>query len=132
MQAIGGSRPVKACGFTFGVERLVTLMPENEQSPASPTRAIIIPISPQDMPYALQVARAARMHGAHVELDISRHGLSAALKLAVKKSISFALIVGESEAREQHVTLRNLNSGAEQSYDKETAIRYLQAQEVAR
>src|SRR5262249_3145714 len=103
-----------------------------EQVSIGPTQAIIIPISPQDMPYALQVARAARVHGARVEVDISGHGLSAALKLAVKKRISFALIVGESEAREQRVTLRNLDSGLEQSYDKETAIPYLLTQEVSR
>jgi histidyl-tRNA synthetase len=131
MQAIGGTRAVKACGFAFGVERLLALMPEKEDAAGS-TQAIIIPISSQDMPYALQIARAARMQGIRSEVDISGHGLSAGLKLAVKKRISRALIVGESEAREQRVTLRNLESGEEHSYDKETAIRSLLAWEATR
>jgi histidyl-tRNA synthetase len=131
VQAIGGTRPVKACGFAIGVERLLALIPEKEETADGTTQAIIIPISSQDVPYALQVARAARMHGITSEVDISGHGLSAGLKLAVKKHISCALIVGESEAREQHVTLRNLDSGEERHVDQDTAIRYLLSQEVA-
>ncbi|HKV57035.1 MAG TPA: histidine--tRNA ligase [Ktedonobacteraceae bacterium] len=130
MQAVGGARAVKSCGFAFGVERLLALMPEKEASLAQRTQAIIIPISSQDMPYALQVARAVRMHGIRSEVDISGHGLSAGLKLAAKKRIACALIVGESEAREQYVTLRNLDSGDEQHCDQESAIHYLLAQET--
>jgi histidyl-tRNA synthetase len=132
VQAIGGTRAIKACGFAFGVERLFALMPGEKEAAARATQAIIIPISSQDMLYALQVARAARMHGILSEVDISGHGLSAGLKLAVKKHIPCALIVGESEAREQHVTLRNLDSGKEHYLAQDTAIRYLLAQEVAR
>lgn len=132
MQAIGGTRPVKACGFAFGIERLLALMPEKEEAAAGTVQTIIIPISSQDMPYALQVARAARMQGIRSEVDISGHGLSAGLKLAVKKRISRALIVGETETLEQHVTLRNLDSGAELHLAQDAAIRYLLAQEVAR
>src|ERR1700694_3301367 len=132
MQAIGGTRAVKACGFTFGIERLLALLPEKEEADAGATSAIIIPISSQDMPYALQVARAARLQGIRSEVDISGHGLSAGLKLAGKKRISRALIVGENETREQRVTLRNLDSGEEQHLAQDTAIRYLLAQEATR
>ena len=132
VQAIGGTRSVKACGFAFGVERLLVLMPEQAEAAADATQAIIIPISSQDIPYALQIARSARIQGIRSEVDISGHGLSAGLKLAVKKRISHVLIVGESEVREQRVTLRNLASGEEGSYDKDTAIRYLLAQEATR
>ena len=132
VQAIGGTRSVKACGFAFGVERLLVLMPEQAEAAADATQAIIIPISSQDIPYALQIARSARIQGIRGEVDISGHGLSAGLKLAVKKRISHVLIVGESEVREQRVTLRNLASGEEGSYDQDTAIRYLLAQEATR
>ncbi len=132
VQAIGGTRAVKACGFAFGIERLLALMPEKEETAAGATSVIIIPISSQDMPYALQVARAARMQGIRSEVDISGHGLSAGLKLAGKKRISRALIVGENETREQRVTLRNLDSGEEQHLAQDSAIRYLLAQEAAR
>ncbi|HVB75235.1 MAG TPA: histidine--tRNA ligase [Ktedonobacteraceae bacterium] len=129
MQAIGATRPVKACGFTFGVERLLALIPEEEFPASSATQTIIIPISAQDMPYALQVARAARAQGVRAEIDITGHGLSAGLKLAVKKHITHALIVGENEAREERVTLRNLASGEEHSYELNAAMRHMRDKE---
>lgn len=130
--AIGGTRPVKACGFAFGVERLLTLMPSEEEAGTDTTSVMIIPVSQQDMPYALQIARATRMHGIRCEVDISGHGVGAALKLAVKKLIPCAFIVGESEAREQRVTLRDLEKGEEQTLAQDAAMRYLLTQEVAR
>ena len=58
--------------------------------------------------------------------------VSAALKLTVKKRIPCALIVGESEARERRVTLRDLDRGEEHNLDQDAAIRYLLVQETAR
>ena len=132
VQAIGGARPVKACGFAFGVERLLTLMPQEEETATGETPVMIIPVSQQEMPYALQIARAARMHGIRCEVDISGHGVSAALKLAVKKHIPWVLIVGESEAREQRVTLRNLERGEEQNIDQDAVLGYVLAEEAVR
>ncbi len=132
VQAIGGSRPIKACGFAFGVERLLALIPQQEEIVTETTSVMIIPVSQQDMPYALQIARAARMQGVRCEVDISGHGVGAALKLAVKKRIPIAWIVGESEAREQRVTLRDLEKGEEYALAQDAAIRYLLTQEVAR
>jgi histidyl-tRNA synthetase len=132
VQAIGGTRPVKACGFAFGVERLLSLIPQTEEAATERTAAMIIPVSQQDMPYALQIARAARMQNIRCEVDITGHGVGAALKLAVKKHISFALIAGESEAHEQYVTLRDLEKGEEHTIAQDAAIRYLLAREVAR
>ena len=132
VQAIGGTRPVKACGFAFGVERLSSLIPQQEEVTTGPNSVIIIPVSQQEVPYALQIARALRINTIRCEVDISGHGVGAALKLAVKKHIPCALIVGESEAREQRVTLRDLEKGEERNIDQDAAISYLLAREVAR
>jgi histidyl-tRNA synthetase len=58
--------------------------------------------------------------------------VSAALKLAVKKHVPCVLIVGENEAREQRVTLRNLGRGEEYTIDQDAALRTLLAQESVR
>ena len=131
VQAIGGTRPVKACGFAFGIERLLALMPQQENAATGATSVTIIPVSQQEMPYALHIARAVREHGIRCEVDISGHSVGAALKLAVKKHILRALIVGESEAREQRVTLRDLEKGEEHNLTQDAAMRYLLAQEAA-
>jgi histidyl-tRNA synthetase len=119
MRAIG-AREINACGFAFGVERLVSLLPKGDLPQVEATQALVIPVSLQDMPYALQVARSARSHGMSTEVDVTGHGVGAGLKLATKKQIPFALIVGENERRANVVTVRDLERGEERvlSFDE--------------
>jgi histidyl-tRNA synthetase len=113
MRAVGSSRDVKACGFAFGIERLRSLLPKSDLPVPAVTHALVIPVSPQDMPYALRVAHAVRTPGMRTEIDVSGHGVSSGLKLAAKKNIRMALIVGDSEQQSNTVTVRNLSTGEE-------------------
>lgn len=113
IRAVGGSRDLNACGFAFGVERLLALVPRSDLPTQTATQALVIPISAQDMPYALQVARAVRDSGLCTEVDITGHGVGAGLKLATRKHIRLALIVGEDEQRNGVVTVRDLVLGEE-------------------
>jgi ATP phosphoribosyltransferase regulatory subunit len=114
MHAVGGSRDVNACGFAFGVERLLAAIPQRDLPFVTPTQALIIPVSANEIPYAIRVARSVRSQGVSAELDISGHGVSAGLKLAVKKHIRHALIVGEDEQEKGVVTVHDLVTGEEQ------------------
>ena len=113
MRTVGSTRDVKACGFTFGIERLLSLLPRNILPNPEIVQALVIPISPQDMPYALHVARAVRTSGMPAELDVTQRGVSGGLKLAAKKHIRLALIVGGTEQQSHAVTVRDLATGAE-------------------
>jgi ATP phosphoribosyltransferase regulatory subunit len=128
MRAVGG-RDVKACGFAFGVERLLSLFPENDLPHGITTQAFVIPVSTQDVLYALQVARSLRANGMQTEVDVTGHGVGPGLKLATKKNIRLALIVGEDERRANSITVRNLETGAEQVSDIATLIHRLQEKE---
>lgn len=114
VRAIGGSRDLNACGFTFGVERLLSLIPRDLLPPVSATQALVIPVSGEDLPYALRVARAARAQGVRTEVDVATHGVGAGLRLATRRQIRLALIVGENERRQGTVTVRDLVAGEEQ------------------
>ncbi|HBE28592.1 MAG TPA: hypothetical protein DDW25_06850 [Ktedonobacter sp.] len=113
MRAIGSNRDINACGFAFGIERLLPLLSQNDLPKNEYTQALVIPVSQSDVPYALQVARSARLQGLRIEVDVNGHGVGAGLKVAVKKQIALAMIVGENEQRIQGVTLRDLQTGEE-------------------
>ena len=113
IRAVGASRDIKACGFAFGVERLLALLPGSDLPRDESTQALVIPISHSDVPYALQVARSARSQGLRTEMDVTGHGVGAGLKLATKKQMLLAMIVGENEQRTGGVTIRNLQTGEE-------------------
>ena len=127
MQAVGSSREVNACGFALGIERLLTLVPRSALSVLATTQALVIPVSTLDMQYALYVAQTARSYGIRTEVDVTGHGVAAGLRLATKKQIQFALIVGEDEQRRGLVTVRDLMTGEEQRVSNESV-----AQQVLR
>jgi ATP phosphoribosyltransferase regulatory subunit len=120
MQAVGSSREVNACGFALGIERLLTLLPRSALSLLATTQALVIPVSTLDMQYALHVAQTARSYGIRTEVDVTGHGVAAGLRLATKKQIQFALIVGEDEQRRGLVTVRDLMTGEEQRVSNES------------
>src|SRR2546421_4257908 len=113
MRAVGCNRDINACGFAFGIERLLPLLSSNDLPKDKFTQALVIPVSQNDVPYALQVARTARLQGFRIEVDVNGHGVGAGLKVAAKKQITLAMIVGENEDRIQSVTLRDLRTGEE-------------------
>lgn len=113
LRAVGSNRDISACGFAFGIERLFPLIPRQDFPIARTIQALAIPISVQDVPYALQVARTARAGGLPTEVDVTGHGVGAGLRLAVKKQMRLALIVGEDERRDGMVTVRDLATGEE-------------------
>ena len=113
VRAVGGNRDINACGFAFGIERLLSLLDTSDLPPNNSTQALVIPVSQSDVPYALQVARSARLQGLWTEVDVSGHGVGAGLKIATRKQIALAMIVGESEQQMQGVTLKHLQTGEE-------------------
>jgi len=122
ISAVGGPREVNACGFAFGVERLLAAIPQ-AQFPAIPqTQALVIPVEDRDLPYALQIARSARALGIQTEVDVCDHGVGASLRLAARRQIRLALIVGENEQRQGLVTVRDLQTGEEQISSVESLV----------
>lgn len=121
VRAVGGARDVHACGFAFGVDRLLALLPTDDLPGIEMTQALVIPVAEDNIAYALRVARTLRENGAQVELDVSGHGVGPGLKLASRKYIRLALIVGEDEQRAGNVTLRDLETREEHTMSIEQA-----------
>jgi histidyl-tRNA synthetase len=93
---------------------LLALIPASELPQLPLTQVLVVPVNAKDMPYALQVARLTRASGMYTEVDVTTHGVGAGLRLASKRQIPLALIVGEDEQRRGMVTVRDLVTGEEQ------------------
>jgi ATP phosphoribosyltransferase regulatory subunit len=122
IRAVGGPREVNACGFAFGVERLLASIPQESFPPPPLTQALVIPVEDHDQPYALQIARSARALGIQTEVDVAGHGVSAGLRLAARRQIRLALIVGENERLNRTITVRDLHTGEEQCTSIESLL----------
>jgi histidyl-tRNA synthetase len=126
-EMVGSAQGIKACGFAFGLDRLQTLLAPAAKSEQN--HILVIPIGPQDLPYALQVARQLRHGGQQVELDVAGHGVSAGLKLAYKREIGLAAIVGEDERRSGTITLHDLATGEERQLKRANLLQSLSEKE---
>ncbi|WP_376795671.1 histidine--tRNA ligase [Thermogemmatispora sp.] len=116
VQAVGGTREVRACGFAFGLERLIPLMPASQWRQASRAHALVIPIGKQDLAYASRVARLARSQGGIIaELDVNAQGVKSGLRQAARRGWELALIVGEEERQANTVKLHDLATGEERA-----------------
>lgn len=113
LRAVGSTRNIGACGFAFGIERLLSLVPETDIPPLNSVSALVIPVNARELPYAFHVARLFREVGFQTEVDITEHSLSAGIKLADKKHVTMAVIVGETEREREIVKVRDLASGEE-------------------
>ncbi len=131
LHAMGSEREVNACGFAFDTERLLSLIPQ-ETLPSLPvTQAIVIPLSTQELPYALHVARSLRISGVQTEVDVTNGELEKSLEMARQHQIRLALFVGKDEQRQKSVTVRDLVSGEVQHSNIESLIRQIGAKEGA-
>lgn len=112
VHTVGGAQDTRACGFAFGIERLQTLLAPTAESEKPAT--MIIPIGQQNLSYALSIARTLRGAGQMVELEITGQGVGAGLKLAARRHIRWAALVGDEEERTQTITWHNLQDGKEE------------------
>ncbi len=116
-RALGARAPIPALGFAFGVER-VKLALEAEGRPSGEPRAadvFVIPGTPEYVPFAARVATTLRRAGKRVDLDVTGRPLKTSLNYADREGYSQVAVVGEAEARDELVRLRDMGDGREQA-----------------
>jgi histidyl-tRNA synthetase len=110
IEAMGGP-PTPGVGWAGGIERLAMMLPE---APVRARPVAIIPLGEQAERVALELAADLRRAGVAIDLGY-RGNLSKRLKRANKISARVALILGDDEIAKNAVTLRDLDSGEQES-----------------
>ncbi|MGB3694184.1 MAG: histidine--tRNA ligase [Spirulinaceae cyanobacterium] len=108
---LSGKKNIPATGFSFGMERLRLALEEENLLPTKVTETVdvlVIPVTPQEYSYGIQVAEKLRHGGLKVELDVRSKNVSSNLQYAVKQGIPFAVILGSQEEKAAKVMLRDL------------------------
>jgi histidyl-tRNA synthetase len=108
--ALGGHVATPACGFSFGLERLVAAVERTQPEAAlsaSPL-ALIVPVEPADYSDAASLAAELRRLGLIVEMDIRLRGVEANLHEANQRGIRFLLVVSQHGRMEGTVEWREM------------------------
>ena len=110
---------IPACGFSLGLERILVVMTERQMFPAEIEQAsadVVLTLFDQPtIPEALKLAAELRAAGIRVEVYPEPDKLGKQMKYAAARKIRFAAILGGDEIGRGEVTLKNLETGVQQS-----------------
>ena len=108
-----GGPDAPGIGFSFGVERIVNvlnddnLLPENLFGVLS---AYVMPIGADSYEYALDVATELRLSGFKTDICFDEVKLANMFKRAERKGAKLAIIVGEEEIKDNKVIIKNMET----------------------
>ena len=110
---------VPACGFSLGLERILVVMGERNMFPADvqrPSADVLLTIFDEAaMAETLRLAAELRRAGMRVEVYPEPDKLGKQMKYAASRMIPTAAILGGDEIARGQVTLKNLQSGTQES-----------------
>lgn len=100
-------------GASVGLDRLLAGLEElgKIQKRQTKARILCIAMSREEMPFVQRFAQDLRNEGVGVEVYPDYLKLGKIFSYANSKGFEFVVIVGEDEAREQKVSLKNMQSG---------------------
>ena len=83
---------------------------------------LVVPMGPEQMPQALSAAQKLRQADIKTDVYYQQKGMKQKMKYAGKLGIPYVMLIGEEEAANQQVTLKNMNQGQQATMVIEEAI----------
>lgn len=122
-----GGKETPAVGFAAGMERIISTM--EKQKISIPTwegiRLFVATVSSEDIPSALKFLNYIRKNGISAEMDFLDKSLKAQMRLANKLNVSFVLIVGQEELKENKLTVKNMTNGKQEKVEINNLLTYI-------
>ncbi len=111
----GQGEKIPAVGFSFGLERLASLIKRNSEIPSTRRQLYLIPIGQENILSTLKIAEDMRDQG--IRTDINLQGVSAkkAVDYANKSGIPYVGFIGENELAQGAVMVKDLATGTQTS-----------------
>jgi len=110
---------VPACGFSLGLERILVVMSERKMFPPDVERAsadiLLTLFDEPTIPEVLKLAAELRQANIRVELYPEPDKLGKQMKYAASRMIRFAAVLGGDEIARGEVTIKNLDTGTQES-----------------
>jgi histidyl-tRNA synthetase len=125
------NRDVPACGGALGIDRLVLLMKEKGITPRQKRKPKV---------FLIQLGQAAKLKSfGLIEMlrkakvpasqSISKDSLRGQLKVADRLRVAYALILGQKEAMDNTVIVRDMSTGSQDTVKIEKIVEYLKTKD---
>jgi len=123
-----GLKGISGVGISFGIDRIYLVMEELGLFPAalsSGATVLILNSGPDGEDYEISILQQLRNAGIKAELYPDSAKLDKQLKYANRRAIPYVIICGEQERSSKQLSLKNMESGAQQSLSLEECILHL-------
>lgn len=128
LTGIFGLPNVSGVGISFGAERIYDVLNQLELYPAKllkTTRVMFVNFGPAEEKYCLPVLAELRKLGVNAEIFPDSTKMKKQMNYANKKEIPFVVLAGENEMNAQKFTLKNMESGDQQSLSASELTEFL-------
>ena len=118
-----GKEQIPACGFSLGLERILVIMEERSMFPpeiaeSNAADVMVTVWSDEKVIESLKLASELRSHGFRVTVYPEPDKLGKQFKYADAIKVPWVCVLGENEIAEKKVTLKNMQSGEQQTYPR--------------
>ncbi|MDQ3798481.1 MAG: histidine--tRNA ligase [Acidobacteriota bacterium] len=119
-----GKEQIPACGFSLGLERIVVVMTERNMFPENLQNAsaadVLVTVWNEDAAgESLKLASELRSEGLRALVYPEADKLGKQFKYASQINAPFVCVLGETELAENKVTLKNMQSGEQETVSRE-------------
>lgn len=120
-------RDVPACGAAIGVDRVVLAMKEKGITPRQKRKpkVFLIQLGQTAKLKSFGLIETLRKSKIPASQSISKDSLRGQLKLAARLKVAYALILGQKEAMENSVIVRDMNTGSQDTIKIDKIVEYL-------
>ncbi|KAF0238070.1 MAG: histidyl-tRNA [Prolixibacteraceae bacterium] len=128
LTGIFGLPNVSGVGVSFGAERIYDVLLQANLFPqhsAETTKVLFVNFGEREEAYCLPVLAGLRKMGINAEIFPDSAKMQKQMTYANKKNIPFVVLAGESEMQAQKFTLKNMETGEQNSVSAEELINIL-------
>ncbi len=128
LTGIFGLPNVSGVGVSFGAERIYDVLTQMNLFPQKSrevTKALFVNFGVKEEAYCLPVLADLRKKGINAEIFPDSAKIQKQMNYANKKEIPFVVLAGETEVQNQTFTLKNMESGEQNSVSAEELINIL-------
>ncbi|MDB7987898.1 histidine--tRNA ligase [Faecalicoccus pleomorphus] len=125
----GGPEAMSGIGWALGMERLlIALEAEGIELGQKPDLDVFVMcLDEEARTYAFKALTELRAYGYRCEMDMLGRGFKGQFKAADRSHAQFALLLGNKEAQDQTITIKNLKEKTQETIAREALIGYVDA-----
>lgn len=121
-----GGPATPGIGFAFGMERLTIALGNEETNEEDGLDVYVMPLGAQTISLSAQILAMLRANGFKADMDYNKRGMKAMFKTVDRTHARFAMIIGEDEAVNEVVNIKDTLNRTQDTVKLEDIISYLE------